>query len=69
MIFEKIVKIPFLKKVNLFSVFQCGAPSCSHAHNEFFENVVNDETVLKNALIRFFTQKTKHYQITTLKFL
>ena len=38
-IFGKIVKIPFLKRYQLFlMLFQCGAPSCSLAHNEFVEN-------------------------------
>ena len=41
-ILEKIVKNPFLKKCQLlFSVFQCGALSCSHAHNKLVENLVN----------------------------
>ena len=43
-IFKKILKIPFLQKCQLFSVFQCGAPTCSHAHNELVENLVNGNT-------------------------
>ena len=63
-IFEKVVKIPFLKKnVNFFNVFQCRALICSH--NEFVENLVNDKTFLKKCVFTFFTPKTKHYQITT----
>ena len=41
-IFEKIVNFEFrfFKYVNFLSVFQCGAPSCSHADNEFVQNLV-----------------------------
>ena len=46
-----------------FGVFQCGAPSCLHAHNEFVENLVNETKVLKKNA--FLAPKTKHYQITT----
>ena len=45
-----------------FGVFQCGAPICLHAHNEFVENLVNETKVLKKMHL---APKTKHYQITT----
>ena len=56
-IFKKIVKSPFLQNVNFFSVFQCGAPSCSHAHNELGNNLVNENTFLKKCVFYVFCLK------------
>ena len=50
-IFKKIVKSPFLQNVYFFSVFQCGAPSCSHAHNEHVNNLVNENIFLKKKCV------------------
>ena len=68
--FEKIVKLPFFfcffffKNVNLLSVFQFVAPSCSHPHNELFENVVNEKNYLeKNAFLHFFTYSKPYFDI------
>ena len=63
-IFEKIVKIPFLKKCQLFYVFQCGAPSCSHAYNELVWNLVNDKK--KSRKIHFYVFLPQKLNITKL---
>ena len=59
-IFEKIVKIPFLKNVNFFNDFQCGTPSCSHALNEFVVNLVHNKIFLKKMRFYVFYQKKKN---------
>ena len=39
--------------MNFLSVFQSGAPSCSHAHNKLVENLVQE---------LFFLKKMRFYQ-------
>ena len=57
-IFEKIVKVPgFFKNVSFLSDFQCGTPSCSHAHNKLVENLVNENTFLKKCVFYVFGPK------------
>ena len=53
-IFEKIVKPRFFNNVNFLSVFQCGAPSFSHGHDELVEHLVNEIKFLKNSVVKFF---------------
>ena len=61
-------KNSFLQKFPLFNVFQCSAPSCSHAQEEFVENLVNENTFLKKCVSTFFAPETQRYQLTTLNF-
>ena len=56
-IFEKFVKFLSPQKFQLFSVFQSGAPRCSHARSELIEILVKEGFFPKACIFTFFAPK------------
>ena len=62
-------KISVSSKISTFSVFFSLVHHAVQMHSKNLLNIWLKKTNLeKNAFLRFIAQKTKHYQITTLKF-
>ena len=66
--FEKIVKIPFLQKCQLFGCFSVWYTYLFTSHKELVKNLVNNSNFLrkKNAFLCFLRKKkTKHLVVHT----